>query len=313
MSVAPSRTGAPADRVRRFGRQHPLAPIWLGVLLYSTGPVFVRASSVSGAVFSFWRLWFGVGVFGLAVLVARRRSARATTGSWGWAVAAGVAFGSHQLLMFIALKATSVADVTLVSAVSPIVTGVLAIPVFGERPGATFRAWSALAMVGAAVVVFAGSSGPEGDPVGMALALANVVAFAGFFLLSKASRDHLGVLAFLLGTMATAAVFVSLYVALTGEAVGSAGGRDLAFAFVVAALPGFVGHVVMTWPLRWVPANVPPVLRLAIPVLSSLWAWWFLDEAVGWLAAAGGALVLGGVAGAVSSRAGRRFVAGAAD
>jgi hypothetical protein len=50
-------------RIRELGQRHALAPIVLGVVLYSTGPVFVRASSVSGPVFSFWRLWFGVGVF----------------------------------------------------------------------------------------------------------------------------------------------------------------------------------------------------------------------------------------------------------
>ena len=303
------RPGVTARRVRTLGRDWPLAPIAVGVLLYSTGPVFVQASSVSGAVFSFWRLWMGVVVFGLAVLVqGARNGVRIDPGAWRWPLLAGVAFGSHQLAMFTAVKLTTVADVTLIGTLSPVVTGLLAMPVFAERPGRRFRLWAVVAMVGSAVVVAGGATGPSGNPLGMGLALGNVVLFAVFFLISKASRDHLGTLPFLGGTLAVAAVLVSGYVAAVGEPVSSAGSTDLLFAAIVAAGPGFVGHVVMTWPLQWVPANVPPVMRLALPVLAGTWAYVFLGETVGWSHVLGGAIVLAGVAGAVLSRDGRDLV-----
>lgn len=303
-----SHLGAAAGRLRVLGRDQPLAPIALGVLLYSTGPVFVQASAVSGPVFSFWRLWMGVVVFGLAVAAQRvRRSGRIGPGAWRWPLMAGVAFGAHQLSLFTAVKLTTVADVTLITATSPIVTGLLAIPVFAERPGRRFRLWAAVAMVGSAIVVGAGATGPTGNPLGMGLALLNVVLFAVFFLISKASRDHLGTLPFLGGTLTVAAVLVSGYVAVAGEPVGSAGSTDLLYAAIVAAGPGFFGHVVMTWPLQWVPANVPPVMRLAMPVLAATWAWIFLGETIGWSHLVGGAVVMAGVAAAVLSRDGREL------
>lgn len=237
-------------------------PIAVGVLLYSMGPVFVQASSVSGAVFSFWRLWMGVAVFGVAVLVQRTRgSGRVDPGAWRWPLLAGVAFGLHQLSLFTAVKLTTVAAVTLIGALSPVVTGLLAMPVFAERPGPRFRLWAVVAMGGSAVVVVGGSTGPSGNPLGMALALANVVLFAVFFLVSKASRPHLGTLPFLGGTLTVAAVVVSAYVALLGDTPGTAQPTDLLYAAIIAAGPGFIGHVVMTWPLQWVPANIPPVMR----------------------------------------------------
>lgn len=302
--------GDVGSRVHAMVRRWPLAPIALGVAFYSTGPVFVQASDVSGAVFSFWRLWFGVVVFAVAVLVQRARGRlRIERGAWRWPLAAGIAFGSHQLAMFTAVKLTTVADVTLVGATSPVVTGLLAVLVFDERPGRRFRLWAALAMVGSAVVVAGGATGPTGNPLGMALALVNVVFFAVFFLVSKSSRAHLGTLPFLGGALTVGALLVSGYVAVTGEAVGAASETDLLYAAIVAAVPGFVGHVVMTYPLAWVPANVPPVMRLALPVLAGTWAWVFLGETVGWWHLAGGAIVLAGVAGAVLSRDGRALVA----
>lgn len=308
----PSRSspGELGRRVAARGEHQPLLPIAVGVLLYSTGPVLVQASDVSGAVFSFWRLWMGVGVFALAVLAQRARgSGHIAPGAWRWPLMAGVAFGSHQLALFTAVKLTTVADVTLIGATSPVVTGLLAIPVFAERPGRRFRLWAIVAMAGSAVVVAGGATGPSGDPLGMALALINVVFFAVFFLVSKASRDHLGTLPFLGGTLLVAALLVSGHVAVMGESVGAAGGTDLLFAAIVAAGPGFVGHVVMTWPLRWVPANIPPVMRLALPLLAGTWAWLFLGETVGWSHVAGGVVVVTGVAGAVLSRDGRELVA----
>ncbi|MDP8927395.1 MAG: DMT family transporter [Actinomycetota bacterium] len=293
----------------QIGRDHPLLPIGVGVFLYSTGPVFVQASSMSGPLFSFWRLWFGVGVLGLATLVgAHRLGGLPPPAAWRWPVGAGIAFAAHQLLLFSAVKTTSVADVTLVTALSPIVTALLAAPVFHERPGMPFRLWSLVAMSGAGVVVFGGATGPRGDPVGMVLALANVVAFAVFFLLSKGSRNHLPVLPFLFGVFAVAAIFVSAYLTFTGEEMASFRAVDLVYAATVAAGPGFLGHFVMTWPLGWVPANVPPVMRLGIPVLATMWAWWLLEEAVTWSHFVGGAITFAGVAGALLSPSGRSFI-----
>ena len=280
----------------------------LGVLLYSTGPVFVAASAVSGAVFSFWRLWFGVAVLGIAAVIQGQVSGYPSARALRFPVLAGVLFGAHQLMFFTALKMTSVVDVTLVNTTSPVITGLLAIPVFAERPRRGFWGWASIAMIGSAVVVVSGSAGPRGDPLGMMLALGNVVAFAGFFLTSKSSRDHLAVLPFLAGVMFIAALFVSGYVLLAGEPVSSAGGRDLLFAVIVAAGPGAIGHFVMTWPLRWLPANVPPVMRLAIPVLASTWAWWLLGQPVSWWHLVGGAVTIAGVAGAILSPAGRELI-----
>lgn len=291
------------DRLSRAAARRPLALIGLGVTLYSLGPVFVAASDVSGPVFSFWRLWIGVPALGLLTALHVRAGGRLPDRrAWRWAGWAGLAFGGHQLLMFTAIKATSVVDVSLMNTLAPIVVALAAVPLFGERPGWRFRAWTLLAMAGAAVVILGASAGPEGDPAGMAMAVGNVVAFAAFFLLSKLGRDDIDVLPFLFGVMVVAALTVSGYCLVAGDPVTTIGGRDLALAAATGLGPGILGHFVMTWPLRWVAANVPPVMKLAQPVLSGLLAWWVLAEPITGTHVLGGVLTLGGVAGAVLNR-----------
>lgn len=298
-------------RVQASARRYPLALIAVGVTLYSAGPVMLQASSLSGPVFSFWRLWIGVVVLGVAALVQHGFGvAWPTRDQWRWAAMAGAAFGVHQLLFFTAIRMTTVVDVALMNALAPIVTAIGAYWMFGERPGPRFWSWAAVAMGGAGLLAVAASTAPSGDAAGMAMAIANVAFFAAFFLVSKKGRDHLAVVPFLFGTMLVAALVVTAFAAATAAPVGAVTTTDLLLAGGVAVGPGAVGHLVMTWPLQYVPANIPPVMRLAQPVVSGVLAWWLLSEALSWRHLVAGVLVTVGAAGTIVGRDGRALRAG---
>ena len=270
----------------------------------------VASATTSGPVLSFWRLWIGAVVMGALTLVQVRSSGRRPDRvGWTWAGRCGLAFGVHQLFFMVAIKATSVVDVTLMQVLQPVFVGVLAAVVFGERPGTAFRAWSVVAIAGAAVVVLAGAGGPDGEPLGMALAAANVLFFAFYFVWSKQARDHIDTWPFLWGVSATSLVIVTITFLFTGDSPGNVTTHDIYLAIAIAALPGAIGHFVSTWPLRWVPANVPPLLQLAIPFMASALAWVILGERIELGHVIGGAVTVVGVAGAICSPAGRRLVA----
>ena len=223
-------------------------------------------------------------------------------------VACGTAFGLHQLLFMIALRMTTVVDVTLMNTLAPVVVAVLAVPLFGERPGVAFRLWSLVAILGGIVVAVAGSSGPQGQPLGMVLAAGNVVFYSLFFVWSKQARAHVDTMPFLAGANTVAAVVVTAYVVLTRAPLTDIGLHDLLLCAAVALLPGFIGHFSITWSLRWVPANIPPVIMLSIPVIAGVLAWILLGQSTTPIKVAGGLLTLLGVAGAVRS-AGRDTLA----
>lgn len=308
--LLPSPTSSRGARLAAAGERRPVALLWVGVLLFSLGPVLVGASTVSGPVLSFWRLWIGTAVMGVATVVhVGVTGRRPDLLGWSWAARAGVAFGLHQLAFMSAIKATSVVDVTLMQVLSPMFVAVLAIPLFGERPGAAFRLWSVVAVVGAGIVVLAGASGPEGAPLGMVLAVVNVAFFAVYFVWSKQARAHIDVIPFLFGVVLAAGVTVSAYVVLAGESPGSASARDLLLAATIAVVPGALGHFVSTWPLRWVAANIPPVVQLTTPFLAGALAWLLLGQRITSLHLVGGLVTVAGVAGAILSPSGRRLAA----
>jgi drug/metabolite transporter (DMT)-like permease len=293
---------APARGLKGLAQRSPVGVVVFGVVLFSTGPVMIAGATVSGPVFSFWRLWIGVVVLGITTVVyCRQQGAWPTLTGWKWAALCGVAFGFHQLTFMTALRLTSVVDVTLMNTIAPIIVGILAVPLFGERPGAGFRLWSAVAIVGTAIVVLAGSSGPDGDPLGMLLGALNVVGYSFYFVWSKQAREHIDTVPFLFGAAVFAALSVSGYVLVAGDDIGSINAHDLLLCLAVALLPGFFGHFAVTWSLRWVPANLPPVIMLGIPVLSGAMAWALLGEQVYAAQIVGGILTVAGVAGALRS------------
>jgi drug/metabolite transporter (DMT)-like permease len=298
------------DRVR----ERPVVAVWFGTLVFSTGPVMVAAATIPGAVFSFWRLWIGSALMVLLAVGQRRRTGIGLTATGvRWMALAGAAFGLHQLLFMIALRTTSVVDVTLMNTLAPVVVAILAVPMFGERPGVAFRLWSLVAIAGGVVVAVAGSSGPQGQPLGMVLAAGNVVFYSLFFVWSKQAREHVETITFLAGSTLVAAVVVSAYVVLSGAPLTDMSLHDLALCAGVALLPGFIGHFSVTWSLKWVPANIPPVIMLSIPVISGLLAWALLGQSTTLAKVAGGLLTLAGVAGAVRAAGGGSVAAQALD
>ncbi len=297
---------SPADA---FGARFPFQLVCISIVFYATGPVLARSSDTTGALLSFWRLWFGVAAFSLALL-AHRLSGRALGSARGikLAILAGTVFAVNQLAFLTAVKRTSVVDVALLGTLSPIMVALVAVPLFGERPGARFRWWSLVGIAGAVYIVLGSSSGPNGDLLGMLLGILATAAFAAFFVISKLTREEMPVVSFLTVVMATAAVCVSAYVAALGYAPSSVQSPDLWRALGMALIPGALGHIAMTWPLRHLPANVPPLFRLATPAVAGMFAWIFLGEGFTLVHVTGGAIIIAGLAGAISSRAGRDLV-----
>lgn len=294
----------------------PLAAVAVGALFTSTGPLLVKLSTASGAVFSFWRLWIGVPFLAVVAVASAWRQGRlrqiATGGwqAWRWAVWGGIAFGVHQVLFFTALLRTTVVDVMLVGTLQPLATAIAAAIVFSERPGRPFRYWTAVAMIGAATVILAGSSGPQGDPLGMLMAAGNVVFFVVFYVYAKAGRPYIDVLPFLCVSMTVAALAVSGLVLVLRDPVTAVTTADIGYAAILAIGPGFVGHFLTTWALQVIPANVPPLVRLSLPFLSGALAWLVLGETITTAHLVGGAITIGGVCGALLAPSGRAFSRG---
>jgi len=126
---------------------------------------------------------------------------------------AGGCIASYQLTFFAAVKTTGVAVGTMVGiGSSPVMAGILAFLVLGERPGRRWAGATALAVAGCSLLLATGGE-VSVNPLGIALALGAGLSYAAYTLAIKTllagrSPDAVIAVAFCLGALFLAPLLV---------------------------------------------------------------------------------------------------------
>jgi drug/metabolite transporter (DMT)-like permease len=299
VTAAPSAAPDTALTPGEFGNRRGVAPaaVTLSVLLWSCSNVAIKAVPTSGLVTLFWRLWFAAPVLvGICLVVPsiRRRLDRR------WLVASlagGSLFAVHLLAFFTALKLTSVANVTIIGALQPVLVLLVAGPLFGEHVRRSDIVWSVVALAGVGLVVFGSAERSASSLLGDLLAVVEVVGFTAYFLVSKHQRDAVGTVEYMAGMTLVPAVIVGVIVAVAGQQVttGISAGVWVALA-AIALIPSTLGHFFVNWAHPYIRAFVSSMLLLAVPVGSVAIAWVAIGERLTAWQFLGGAVVLGAIA-----------------
>lgn len=185
----------------------------------------------------------------------------------------------------VALAHTTVANILLIQAASPLIAALMTWLLFGERVSAS--TWLAICAVIAGVAIMvsgsvSGSLSPVGD--GLAVAISCAMAIA-----TVITRRHAHV-------RMTPAVFLAMLLACAVSAVQSAphlvGAADTALLFAFGALNLGLGLALFVTGARLIPAALGALVGAIEPVLGPLWVWLVHGETPGPRTLLGGALVI---------------------
>jgi drug/metabolite transporter (DMT)-like permease len=238
---------------------------------------------------AFWRAF---GALLLYAAIHRALGGRLGLRSLRVAAPAGLAYGLQVGVFFVAIKATTVANATVISAFQPVLVAVVASRRFGERVDARFAALVGGALVGVTLVVFGSSGTPTWSVRGDLVAVLACVLWAWYFVAVKRARAELGTIELQAASLVTAAA-VLLPLALVDA--GGLGLPDAGSSFgllLMVLVPG-TGHLLMNWAQAHLRLTMSSTLTLGLPVLSALGAALFLDEPLVALQLIGMAVVLG--------------------
>lgn len=191
-----------------------------------------------------------------------------------------------------ALLNTSVASALFILASAPLFAALLAWVWLGERPRPLACATIVLAVIG--IALMAGEGISLGQSLGNGYALVSAALFALMLVTARASgkEDVLG------GTF-LGGVFACLLAAVCALSIGdglAVSGYDLLICAIMGAFTIGIGIGLVTWGAPYAPAAEVSLLVLLESVLSPLWVWGFLGEAMTPRELTGGAIVLGAVA-----------------
>jgi DME family drug/metabolite transporter len=212
-------------------------------------------------------------------------------------VVAGLCTALYQLCFFAGVQRAGVAVGTLVAIGSgPVLTGLLAGRLLGERPGRAWLAATGLCLSGLALLVLGGGTADRPDAAGVGLALLAGSTYAAYTVLAKRQLDDghapaaVMAAAFGLGGLLLVPVLVS-------QPLGWLAGADgVALALYLGLVTTTAAYLLFVRGLAVLPAGPVTTLVLAEPVVATVLGVVVLDERLPALAVVGAVLVLVGLA-----------------
>ena len=213
---------------------------------------------------------------------------------------AGVLYGVHFGAWVWSLALTSItASVTLVTA-TPVLLAVIGVITGRDRPSG--RLWRAIGVATVGVLIIGGTH-LTADPtalLGDALAFLGAAAMAAYMLVVRPLKD-VDPLAFTgVAAMVGAAVLLTSATML-GLPLTAASPQAWGFLLLAALIPQLIGHTLLTWSLRHTPPAVVGMATVGEPVGSTIIAFMWWGEVVGWQVGLGCAVTLVGVLAALST------------
>jgi drug/metabolite transporter (DMT)-like permease len=253
----------------------PLLGAAIAVTAWGSSGVVIRHIDMGALAIAVYRFWIYA-----VILVAFMwiRGTRLNKHIMLHSMAGGIALAADVALFFSAVKETTIVNATVIGALQPVVVGVVAWRVFGERIRGRDIALAGIAIASVVLVVVAGTGQPEWNIKGDLLSVCALFAWSAYFIFSKSSRGVLTSGEFTLGTAVwTAALNTPLAIAF-GQDLSVPSSTDWLWLLVLAFGAGLVGHVLMNWSLVRIPLWLGSSFTLLIPVVSASLAWLFLDQ-----------------------------------
>ncbi len=246
----------------------------------------------------------GVGAVRIAIggaallLVARRGDGFARGGRWtvGPVVLAALGVAAYQVLFFAGVERAGVAIGTVVAIGSaPAFAGVLGWAVAREWPGGQWAVATAVAVLGATLLI-AASTGGGGDALGITLCLGAGASYATYAVTSKRlmAAGHPSAAVMAVAFAGGAVLLLPLLV--TRDVAWLTEGQGALVALHLGVVTTAVAYLLFGRGLSRIPVAVAATLSLAEPLTASLLGVLLLDERLGAPQWAGALLLLAGLA-----------------
>jgi drug/metabolite transporter (DMT)-like permease len=257
-------------------------------------------------------LRWGVAVLALAPLAWRGawRERAALRAHLGLVAAAGL-FGITccNTLIYIAGRSTTAANMTLISAASPMFMLLMSRVLLGEALTRRRLLGLAAAVAGVAVLV---SGGNPARLAGLAVnrgdlwMLAAAFTFAGYSVLAGRRPAGVGQVSFLFAVICAGFLFLCLWAALDPGAVAASAARMTPASLAAIVYVGLGASVAAFFLWNIAVTAIGPTragfVYYTLPVLGAVEGSLLLGEPVGWTHLASGALILGGIVLATTER-----------
>ncbi|MFN0315795.1 MAG: DMT family transporter [Burkholderiales bacterium] len=274
-----------------------------GVLVVSTAAILIRIAQAEGAssmAIAAWRL--GVASLVLAPIVWHRAGAELRSlgaKEIGLALFSGAFLAVHFGSWITSLEHTSVASSTALVTTNPLWVGIASVFFLRERLTLPVALGIGIATAGTVAMFLAEpatSAQRLANPVlGNSLALVGAISASAYLIIGRSLRARLSLLAYIWLAYGAAAIMLFATVLVRGESITGFTSTAYLCVLALALGPQLLGHTLLNWSVRQVPATLVALSILGEPVGSALLAFFLFGESIGWIQGAAFALILLGI------------------
>jgi drug/metabolite transporter (DMT)-like permease len=264
----------------------------VAVTAISWAAILVRLALAPALVIAFYRMLFSTVALTPAVFVKDRRPDLKTT---VLVITAGILLGLHFATWISSLSYTSVASSVMLVTTQPVFTAILGPLFLGEKTGR--RGFLAVALAAAGVALIAGSDMSAGGDAlfGDLLATAGALTAAIYLMIGRLLREKIRFTRYLLWVNGTAALVLFGFVSFLDLPLSGFPATTWLWFGLLALGPNLIGHGLLNWSVRRLPAFPVNMAILGEPVLATLYAALIFSEMPPALFYFGSCLILTGI------------------
>ncbi len=277
----------------------PVLTLLIALVAMSTSGPLIRLAATAPLAVATWRLvmTLGVVVVALAVTGSWRQLARLSGADLALGLLAGVFLALHFWTWMASLELTTVAASTVLVSLQPVFVAAGSAVLLHEHPVRGQWIGIGIAVVGAVIIGLGAGSEPGASHAlkGDLLALAGAVAGAAYVLSGRRLRRRLDLWPCVGLMYAVSLVVLLVFVQWQGVALWPQPSRAW-WAFVALAIgPMLLGHTLLSYALRYLPAHVVNLTSIGEPIGAGILAWLLLNEVPGVPTMIGGAIAVVGL------------------
>ena len=268
----------------------------LGVAGLSLSAIFVRWSTAPAAVLALYRMGLAALLLLPLLLTRHREELKALTRREALlCVGSGACLAVHFTAYFASIYLTSIAASTVLVNTEVFYVSLLGLAILGQRVRPMGWLGIALTFAGSCLIAFADAGSGSNILLGDGLALLGALAASGYTLQGSLCRRTVSATVYAFLVYSVAFLCLLAFLLLRGTPLGGYGAVNGLTAFGMALFCTLLGHSVLAWALKFLPASFVSAVKSLEPVFASLLGLAIFGEVPGVFALLGGLVVVGGV------------------
>lgn len=286
--------------------------LFISILAVSTAAILIRLvnDQVSALVIAAYRLGLSACLSALIYFGSRHGQAKPNKRQFIWMAFSGAFLAAHFAAWISSLEYISVSSSVILVTTTPLWVALLSPLVLKEKVPPGFYLGMLFALLGGVVIAFSGPCKLSGSGLacagkmldsspetlrGMLLALAGAWMASGYMLIGRKIRAETDNSQYTLVVYAFAALIMILAAVFRGEKLFGYSPRVYILLLAMALIPQMLGHSILNYSLKSLPATVVSIALLGEPIGSTILAILFLKEIPSMLEVIGGILILVGI------------------